>query len=96
MDDSISALSVFALLPPAARPAGPASAAALRTMLTNSVPSGHTRRAYAKAFDDLLALAVRTGQPISRIHPAVWLLCSTCRDRFPFNRRARATGSLVC
>jgi integrase len=35
-------------------------------MLTNSVPSGHTRRAYAKAFDDLLALAVRTGQPINR------------------------------
>jgi integrase len=35
-------------------------------MLTNSVPSGHTRRAYAKAFDDLLALTVRTGQPISR------------------------------
>jgi integrase len=34
-------------------------------MLTNSV-TGHTRRAYAKAFDDFLALAVRTGQPISR------------------------------
>jgi hypothetical protein len=27
--------------------------AALKTMLTDSVPSGHTRRAYAKAFDDL-------------------------------------------
>jgi integrase len=36
-------------------------------MLTNSVPSGHTRRAYAKAFDDLLALIARTGQPISRL-----------------------------
>jgi integrase len=35
-------------------------------MLTNSVPSGNTRRAYAKAFDDLLALAALTGQPISR------------------------------
>ena len=33
-------------------------------MLTNSVPSGHTRWAYAKAFDDFLALAVRTGQPV--------------------------------
>ncbi len=66
MDDQISALGPFSLLPPAAPPAHPASAAALRTMLTNSVPSGHTRRAYAKAFDDLLALAVRTGQPITR------------------------------
>jgi integrase len=36
-------------------------------MLTNSVPSGHTRRAYAKAFDDLLELTIRTGQPISRL-----------------------------
>jgi integrase len=35
-------------------------------MLTNSVPSRHTRRAYEKAFDDLLALTIRTGQPISR------------------------------
>ena len=66
MDDSISALNPFSLLPPAACPAGPASVASLRTMLTNSVPSGHTRRAYAKAFDDLLALSLRTGQPISR------------------------------
>jgi integrase len=66
MDESISALSPFSLLPPAACPAGPASVASLRTMLTNSVPSGHTRRAYAKAFDDLLALSLRTGQPISR------------------------------
>jgi integrase len=41
--------------------------AALRTMLTNSVPSGHSRRAYAKAFDDLFALSARTGQPISRL-----------------------------
>jgi integrase len=45
---------------------GPASVADLRTMLTNSVPSGHTRRAYGKAFDDLIALTSRTGQPISR------------------------------
>ena len=66
MDDSVSALNPFSVLPPAARPAGPASVAALRAMLTNSVPSGHTRRAYAKAFDDFLALALRTGQPISR------------------------------
>ena len=66
MDDSICTLSPFSLLPPAALPTGPASVAALRTMLTNSVPSGHTRRAYAKAFDDFLALALRTGQPISR------------------------------
>jgi site-specific recombinase XerC len=34
-------------------------------MLTNSV-FGHTRRAYAKAFDDFLALAMRTGQPVCR------------------------------
>jgi integrase len=34
-------------------------------MLTNSV-TGHTRRAYAKAFDDLLSLVMRTGQPVSR------------------------------
>ena len=66
MDDSISVLSPFSLLPPTARPTHSASVAALRTMLTNSVPSGHTRRAYAKAFDDLLALVARTGQPISR------------------------------
>lgn len=65
MDESISALSPFSLLPPAARPTGPASVASLRTMLTNSV-TGHTRRAYGKAFDDLLALTIRTGQPISR------------------------------
>ena len=65
MNDSISSLTPFSVLPPAARPAGPASVAALRAMLTNSVPSAHTRRAYAKAFDDLLALSVRTGQPIS-------------------------------
>lgn len=66
MDDSILALNPFSLLPPAARPTGPASVAALRTMLINSVPSAHTRRAYGKAFDDFLALAVRTGQPIGR------------------------------
>ncbi len=66
MDDPISVLSPFSLLPAPTRPTGPASAAALRTMLINSVPSGHTRRAYAKAFDDLLALVARTGQSISR------------------------------
>lgn len=66
MNDSMSALSPFSLLPPAAPPTHSASVAALRTMLTNAVPSGHTRRAYAKAFDDLLALAIRTGQPITR------------------------------
>ena len=66
MDDSISALNPFSLLPSAARPTHPASVAALRTMLSNSVSSGHTRRAYAKAFDDFLALAKCTGQPISR------------------------------
>ena len=65
MDEIISALSVFSLLPPATRPPCAASVAALRTMLTNSV-TGHTRRAYAKAFDDLLALSARTGRPISR------------------------------
>ena len=65
MDDSISVLSPFSLLPPATHLTGPASVAALRTMLTNSV-LGHTRRAYAKAFDDFLALALRTGRPISR------------------------------
>ena len=63
MDDSLSALNPFSLLSPTAHPA---SVAMLRRMLTNSVPSGHTRRAYAKAFDDFLALAVRTGQPVSR------------------------------
>ena len=66
MDEFISTFSPFSLSPSAASPAGPASVAALRTMLTNSVASGHTRRAYAKAFDDILALALRTGQPISR------------------------------
>ncbi len=65
MDEIISALSVFSLLPPATRPPSAASVAALRTMLTNSV-TGHTPRSYAKAFDDLLALVARTGQPISR------------------------------
>lgn len=64
MDESIPTLSPFSLLLPAARPA---LVAALKTMLTNSVPSGHTRRAYGKAFDDILALAIRTGQPISRL-----------------------------
>ncbi len=66
MDDSISAFSPFSLLPAPTRPTGAASVAALRTMLTNSVPSGHSRRAYGKAFDDILALTIRTGQPISR------------------------------
>ena len=66
MDDSISALSPFTLLPPTTRPAAPASVAALRAMLTNSVPSRHSRRAYAKAFDDLVALSVRTSRPVSR------------------------------
>jgi len=67
MDDSISALSPFSLLPPpTACPTGSASIAALRTILTNSVASKHSRRAYGKAFDDLLALTVRTGQPVSR------------------------------
>ena len=66
MDESFRTLSPFSLLPPATSLAGPAWVAALRAMLTNSVPSGHTRRAYGKAFDDFLALALRTGQPISR------------------------------
>jgi integrase len=66
MDNSISVLSPFSLLPPAARPTDPASVVALKTMLANSVPSGHTRRAYEKAFEDILALTIRTGQPISR------------------------------
>lgn len=66
MDESIPILKPFSLLPAATHLTGPASVAALRTMLTNSVPSGHTRRAYAKAFDDILALSVRTGQPVSR------------------------------
>jgi len=66
MDDSISAFSPFSLLAAPTRPTGAASVAALRTMLTNSVPSGHSRRAYGKAFDDILALTIRTGQPISR------------------------------
>lgn len=38
--------------------------AILRKMVCNSVVSRHTRRAYAKAFDDLFALAA--GRPISR------------------------------
>ena len=66
MDESIPAISPFSLLPPATHLTIPPSVAALRTMVTNSVPSGHTRRAYGKAFDDFLALAIRTGQPISR------------------------------
>ncbi|MGC9159709.1 MAG: tyrosine-type recombinase/integrase, partial [Terracidiphilus sp.] len=66
MDEIISAPTPVFLLPRTVQPSGPASVASLRTMVTNSVPSGHTRRAYAKAFDDLLALAMRTGQPISR------------------------------
>jgi integrase len=65
MDESIPTLNPFSLLPPATYLTGPATVAALRTMLTNSV-TGHTRRAYGKAFDDILALAIRTGQPISR------------------------------
>lgn len=66
MDESISVISPISLLPPPMRPTGTASIAALRTMLINSVASGHTRRAYAKAFDNLLALVLRTGQPVSR------------------------------
>ena len=66
MDNSIYVLSPFSLLPLTARQTGRATVAALRTMLTNSVPSEHTRRAYGKAFDDLLELTIRTGQPISR------------------------------
>src|SRR5665213_1701501 len=42
----------------------PSSLASLRTMLCNSVVSLHTRRSYAKAFDDIFALA--SGRPISR------------------------------
>jgi len=66
MDDFIPAQNPFSLLPPTASRVDLASVAALRSMLTNSVPSGHSRRAYAKAFDDFLSLAIRTGQPISR------------------------------
>jgi len=65
MAESIPPLNSLSLLPPAAGATGPDSVAALRAMLTNSV-FGHTRRAYAKAFDDLLALVARTGLPISR------------------------------
>jgi len=66
MDESIGTATPFSLLSPAACQASPAPVAALKAMLTNSVLSGHTRRAYAKAFDDLLTLAARTAQPISR------------------------------
>ena len=66
MDESIRPLIPFSVLPPTPSMSGSASVAALRTMLTNSVPSGHTRRAYGKAFDDIVALAMRTGQPFSR------------------------------
>lgn len=66
MNDSVSLLSPLAPLPPVARPSMPPSAAALRTMLTTSVVSEHTRRAYGKAFDDIVALSMRTGEPISR------------------------------
>jgi hypothetical protein len=38
---------------------------ALRTMLSNSVVSRHTKRAYLAAFDDLIELAA--GRPISRM-----------------------------
>jgi len=44
MNESIPALTPFSLLPPTPPMTGPASVADLRTMLTNSVPSGHTRR----------------------------------------------------
>jgi len=64
METPTPALNSLSLLP-AARATSQDSVAALREMLTNSV-FGHTRRAYAKAFDDLLALFVRTGRPISR------------------------------
>jgi integrase len=40
------------------------SIATLRSMLCNSVVSGHTRRAYTKAFDDIFTLA--SGRAISR------------------------------
>lgn len=39
---------------------------ALRTMLSNSVISAHSKRAYLKAFDDFLSLVQSTGQPINR------------------------------
>jgi hypothetical protein len=44
-------------------PPSHSSLAALRTMLCNSVVSPHTRRAYAKAFDEIVASgpAVRIG-----------------------------------
>ena len=41
------------------------SLAALRTMLSNSVVSPHTKRAYLTAFDDLIKLTA--GRPISRM-----------------------------
>lgn len=44
----------------------PGSLTALRTMLCNSVVSGHTKRAYIKALDDLIVLIARSAQPISR------------------------------
>jgi len=66
MEQSISVLSPFSLLPQTLCQAGSASIDALRTMLTNSVASKHSRRAYAKAFNDLLALTVRTGRPFGR------------------------------
>ncbi len=46
-------------------PANPDLLTALRKMLTNSVVSQHTERAYLRAFDDLFELAA--GRPISRM-----------------------------
>lgn len=53
-------------LSPAATAVLPDSIPALSTMLCNSVASGHTKRAYIKALDDLIVLIARGGQPISR------------------------------
>lgn len=38
----------------------------LRSLLCNAIISGHTKRAYIKAFDDFLALAELNNRPVSR------------------------------
>jgi site-specific recombinase XerC len=42
------------------------SFSSLRNLLCNSVVSRHTQRAYAKAFDDFIALAAANGRPVCR------------------------------
>lgn len=71
------------------------SLTALRQMLSNSVVSRHTKRAYLTAFDDLVKLA--EGRPISRLLLMEYRasMIAECLSAATINQRLCATRKLV-